>query len=243
MKKKIKLYTYGAWSFVFLGFAIIIFGVYIECYTSYKLSLNELGDFYAGTVTAFFSLAGIFLIAAAIKQQELSINNQIKEIELLKAQRFEDTFFNLLENHHLITRPKKNDSEDFFRDLLNKIVENILGKGEAEARKAWDKIESDEETGRLSMYLKSIFHILNYIYSQKGNSHLKKIHANMLRASLGKHETMIVYCHCMGSLGSERRDNWTKERKTFRELVLEFDFLGDVDKTHAIFKVFGELKP
>jgi hypothetical protein len=126
LNSKIKIFTNWAWAFVYFGLIVSVFGLFCYVFPSVieELSLNELGDFYAGSVASSWSLAGLFFIYVAfLGQKQQLINQQIEllfnqgelkatRIELsgqreqlfeqnktFKQQRFENTFFQLLANH------------------------------------------------------------------------------------------------------------------------------------------------
>lgn len=124
LERKIKTYTNWAWSFVVIGFAVGLLGLWIYCFEeNYKLNL--LGDFYGGSVASFWSLAGLFFIYVAFLGQKQQLLNQqmeimysqlevkytqlqlkgqklemIKQNKTLRLQKFENTFFQLLRNHN-----------------------------------------------------------------------------------------------------------------------------------------------
>lgn len=127
-KKTIK-FTSWAWIFVWVGFAVGVFSVFMFYFTNNEkgFGLNLLGDFMSGTVASIWSLAGLFFIYVAFLGQKQQLLNQQLEImysqlevkytrlelagqklemkeqnETLKLQKFENTFFNLLSLHHQI---------------------------------------------------------------------------------------------------------------------------------------------
>jgi hypothetical protein len=126
LENKIKIFTYITWIFVGLGFIVVGYGIYKYLYPiSDELTLNELGDYFAGSVASVWSLAGLFFIYVAfLGQKQQLLNQQIEllfsqaevratRIELkgqkeqlieqnntLKLQKFENTFFQLLKNHN-----------------------------------------------------------------------------------------------------------------------------------------------
>ncbi len=129
LKIKIQRFTNWAWFLVILGFIIMLFGVtcFIFPKILHALTLNELGDYFAGSVASVWSLAGLFFIYVAfLGQKQQLINQQIEllfsqgevkatrfELEgqkeqliiqnqTLTEQRFENTFFQLLSLHHQI---------------------------------------------------------------------------------------------------------------------------------------------
>ena len=95
LENKIKIYTNWAWAFVIIGFAVALIG--LACFfvpsISGKLSLNELGDYFAGTVASSWSLAGLFFIYVAFLGQKQQLINQQIEMQYsqaeIKATRFE----------------------------------------------------------------------------------------------------------------------------------------------------------
>jgi len=129
LSKKIIKFTFWAWGFVWIGFAVGIFSIIVfYCQNDEKgFGLNLLGDFLSGTVASIWSLAGLFFIYIAFLGQKQQLLNQQLEImysqlevkytrlelagqklemreqnETLKLQKFENTFFNLLSLHHQI---------------------------------------------------------------------------------------------------------------------------------------------
>jgi len=126
LETKTKNYTYWAWAFVIIGFVVASIGLYayFNQNEQNQFTLNELGDYFAGTVASAWALAGLFFIYVAFlgqKQQlinqqiELSYNQAevkatryelrgqkeqlIEQNKTAKLQRFENTFFSLLKNH------------------------------------------------------------------------------------------------------------------------------------------------
>ncbi|WP_294198124.1 putative phage abortive infection protein [uncultured Chryseobacterium sp.] len=129
LSKKIIKFTFWAWGFVWVGFAVGVFSIIMFYYTNTEkeFGLNLLGDFLSGAVASIWSLAGLFFIYVAFLGQKQQLLNQQLEImysqlevkytrlelagqklemkeqnETLKLQKFENTFFNLLSLHHQI---------------------------------------------------------------------------------------------------------------------------------------------
>lgn len=128
-KKKIERFTKIAWSAVGIGAFFFLVGIYFFFYPtcSIKLSLNELGDYLAGSVGGLWALAGLFFIYVAFLGQKLQLKTQQLELKYsqievmstrlelmgqkeqlveqnatLRQQRFENTFFQLLSLHNEI---------------------------------------------------------------------------------------------------------------------------------------------
>lgn len=125
LEKKISNYNWWAWFFVVIGGIIGISATsiffYIKGFCFCDFELNLLGDFLAGSMGAVWSLAGLFFIYVAflgqkqqllnqqleimynqleVKYTRLELNGQKQEMktqnETLKLQKFEHTFFSLL---------------------------------------------------------------------------------------------------------------------------------------------------
>ncbi len=157
----IKAYSNWAWFFVYLGFFVAAIG--LTCFffpkISGKLNLNELGDYFAGSVASVWSLAGLFLIYVAfLGQKQQLIHQQIEilfsqaevkatRIELkgqkdqliqqnntLKLQRFENTFFQLLKVYQSIVESFNNEGtgKAYFIDLQKRLSSSFTFKENAD---------------------------------------------------------------------------------------------------------------
>lgn len=126
LDKRINSFTKFAWVLVWFGATIFILGFILYFFNCINLNkLNELGDFYSGTVTSLWSLSALFFIYVAFLGQKQQLNKQSIEImqnqielrmnreeqqnqrkemkkhnETLEHQRFENTFFQLLRQHN-----------------------------------------------------------------------------------------------------------------------------------------------
>jgi hypothetical protein len=123
---KIKNFNAITWIVVGFGFFPIAIGLY-RYFCCRDIELNELGDFYSGSVASLWSLAGLlFIYVAFLGQKQQLLNQQIEishskeevrqtrmELEgqkeefkiqnkTLKLQRFENTFFNMINLLHEI---------------------------------------------------------------------------------------------------------------------------------------------
>lgn len=127
LKGQIRLFTNFAWTFVIIGFCVVIIGLYLYLQKppQGEYGLNLIGDFMAGTVASLWSLAGLFFIYVAFLGQRLQISGQELELKhsrlevkytrfelhgqkaemalqnnTLQKQRFENTFFQLISVQH-----------------------------------------------------------------------------------------------------------------------------------------------
>lgn len=127
LDKRIKRINVIAWVLIILGVIIGLGGIMNLFIQSKELKLNEVGDFIGGTVASLWSLSGLFFIYIAFLGQqkqmlfqnlELQFNRfevkstrfELKEQKLqmieqnksIKLQRFENTFFNMINLLHEI---------------------------------------------------------------------------------------------------------------------------------------------
>ena len=99
LQSKIKLFTTIAWLLIGAGIIILFFALW-EYYYDPKMTLNELGDFLAGSMTAAWSLAALFFIYVAFlgqkqqmiyQQQELRLNRDDLELNRQEIQQTNKT--------------------------------------------------------------------------------------------------------------------------------------------------------
>lgn len=67
---------------------------------------GNVGDFFGGVIGSFWALAGVFLLFLTLKMQREELANQRTELqntrEVFEIQKFENTFFNLLEHQRKV---------------------------------------------------------------------------------------------------------------------------------------------
>ncbi|NVK09437.1 MAG: hypothetical protein HWD89_10305 [Tenacibaculum sp.] len=263
---KIDTYTKWAWGFVIFGFIVAAFGVicYLFPQIDGNLTLNELGDYFAGTVASSWSLAGLFFIYVAfIGQKQQLLNQQIEIIhsqvevkatrfelqgqkeqlieqnKTAKFQRFENTFFALLNNHTSMvndidirkkdinsggysvsaqgrdcfkvfyTRFTKECNESSIKSKLMPISETVECY-----MKSYHQNQAD-----LGHYFRNLYHTLKLI-KEEDIIENKKRYSNLLRAQLSSYELALLFYNCLGEYGREK----------FYPLIEDFDFLKNIDR-------------
>jgi hypothetical protein len=269
---KIKFYTMIAWLFVGLGFIVALVGfyTYIGIDIKKEYGLNLLGDFMAGTVSATWSLAGLFFIYVAFLGQKQQLLNQKLEImysqlelkftrlelkgqkeemarqnDTLSQQRFENTLFQLISNHHEIVaklshgtgKKKKEQGEVLLRARLNlynyigRSTKDWLSGGSArpdnrpknvedaltEIREEYTDFCNSSIGGSLSHYFQNLYHIFKYIYTTDAiPNDRKQFYATLVRAQLSFDElTLMFYNSLVPEFGYPN----------FLFLIREFDIL------------------
>lgn len=81
LQSKIKLFTTIAWLLIGAGIIILFFSLWIYYYDP-TMTLSELGDFLAGSMTAAWSLAALFFIYIAFLGQKQQMIYQQQELRL-----------------------------------------------------------------------------------------------------------------------------------------------------------------
>lgn len=264
LEGKIKAYTKWAWGFVYGGFFLSIVGIVLYlCMDSNKFSLNLLGDFYGGTVASVWSLAGLFLIYVAFLGQKQQLLNQQLEImysqlevkytrlelagqkqemkeqnETLRQQKFENTFFQLLNLFSTIVTSldlrKMNDKKeiistgrDCFELFYSAIQKRLLSKGRnipnftiensdiEHTISAYDdfyvRFKSD-----MSHYFRTLYQIIKFVDTSSVSN--KKQYVSIVRAQLSSYEQAVLFYNCLHPNGREKFKLLTEKYSLFKNL-------------------------
>lgn len=254
-------FTNWAWAFVWIGAIVSVFAlIYFICVnTENGFGLNLLGDFMAGTVASVWSLAGLFFIYVAFLGQKQQLLNQQLEImysqlevkytrlelsgqkaemaeqnKTLRRQRFENTFFQLLNNHQSIVngidlKRFHNRTWTIFaegRDCFNSFYDRAFPKNIA---RNTENIETTIERyntfyksnqSDLGHYFRHIYHILKFVKNSKELTKVQKYnYTNLLRALLSSHELVFIFYNGLAEHGKEK----------LRPLLEEFSILKNMD--------------
>lgn len=259
LSNKINRFTKWAWAFVIIGFVVAGFGIlcYLFPCISGKLTLNELGDYLSGSVASAWSLAGLFFIYVAfIGQKQQLINQQIEilysqaeikatrfELEgqkeqlveqnkTLRQQRFENTFFQLINNHNSIVdsidlrkwSPKTNSYsissqgrdcfEVFYKRIKSECKNDFTIKNTLDAYMLF----YNQNQADLGHYFRNMYHILKLIKETDFITN-KKRYSSLLRAQLSSYELVLLFYNTLGVYGVEK----------FKPLIEEYSFLKNLD--------------
>jgi hypothetical protein len=255
LSDKIVRYTRWAWGFIIFGFAIILIGIYIVFFMP-SLKINELGDFYGGALASVWSLAGLFFIYVAFLGQKQQLLNQqlelnfnhlelkatrlelhgqkqqmVEQNKTLQHQRFENTFFNLLNLHHEIVNGIDLTEARNLKTLgrLGEDVETVTGrdcfvklytnfrmiyKEEQEKLQKKGAFEAVELINKAyltfnSRYQSDIAHYFGNLYTickfiKFADVEDKKTYSNMVRAQLSSHELLLLFYNCLSDFGKHK---------------------------------------
>lgn len=264
--KNITKFTNWAWGLVTVGI-ILFFGSFLLYYFDQDklFKFNLIGDFLGGSVASIWSLAGLFFIYVAflgqkqqllnqqieimysqleVKYTRLELNGQkeemIKQNKTLSHQKFENTFFQLLNNHNNIVNAldlRNKDgvitttSRDCFKTFRKYIgihaykIENILPfqKNTFMNSLSLDKTINSYETfykhyqSDLGHYFQNLYNIIKFVDESKIDN--KKRYANFVRAQLSSHELVLIFYNIISKYGKEK----------FKPLVEKYSLLKNMD--------------
>ncbi len=101
--------------FILAGFTVFLCRNFVIAWNISQDNIIEttgsIGDFIGGVIGSFWALTGVFLLYLTLKMQKEELVNQRTELqntrEVFETQKFENTFFNLLQNQkHLLSELK-----------------------------------------------------------------------------------------------------------------------------------------
>ncbi|MFC4163389.1 putative phage abortive infection protein [Epilithonimonas zeae] len=250
LEKRISKFNGWAWFFVGTGALISIVATiyfFIVVDNSQNFQLNLLGDFLAGSVASVWSLAGLFFIYVAFLGQKQQLLNQQLEImysqlevkntrlelagqkeemriqnETLRQQKFENTFFNLLnllssvvnsiDIRNIRTQNVMSSGRDCFKIFYGDFVA-IINKDHEKDRefeitkisipetiKSYDKYFHENQSD-LSHYFRSVYHILKFIDSSDIED--KKRYVGLVRAQISSYEQILIFYNCFHPYGTK----------------------------------------
>ena len=249
LEKRINIFNTWAWIFVALGAVIGITATiyFFSLTTNQTFELNLLGDFMSGTVASIWSLAGLFFIYVAFLGQKQQLLNQQLEImysqlevkntrlelagqkqemriqnETLLQQKFENTFFNLLnllnsvvnsiDIRNIRTQNVISSGRDCFKIFYNDFLAQINKDNQDDGNfklseisvtntiKTYEKYFHDNQSD-LGHYFRSVYHILKFIDSSSISE--KNRYVGLLRAQLSSYEQVLIFYNCLHLYGSK----------------------------------------
>lgn len=194
-----------------------------------RYSSNALiGNAYGGTLGVTISFIAAYLTFIAFWVQFRS--NRQQE-DYIKIQRFEDSFFKLLEQHRnnllaIDTRSTKDldhkiiavGSESFrymYLDLTRRLKGNLSEINvNSEFHKVQNKYKHD-----LHHYFRFLYHTLKFIKNSDITNEEKFKYSSILRATLSAYELVLLFYNCLHNNGKTH----------FKPLLEDFSFLKNID--------------
>lgn len=191
------------------------------------INIGTFGDMF-GAVNALFSglaFAGI-IITIYLQRTELSLQRvelrlTRKEFktqnETLSLQRFESTFFHMINNHHeiidkLIFHEKYTNGKDHINEQkrevfslaiqmlnieMNKITNNDktinIEQTYQDLQNAYKNFHSEVFSQKLNHYFRNLYHIFKFINQSKIDKEQKIFYSKILRAQLSSDELFLIF--------------------------------------------------
>lgn len=192
----------------------------------------------------------------AVELQVKALEQQIKEFELQrkeleetrlifeeqsvtqKIQRFDNTFFQLLNFHNQIVNSidlRKNNNigevigvgRDCFKIFWMRL--DAIATHEAKTKFGLDKTKVDiiqvyselfnKEQADLGHYFRNLYHIIKFVDKSEIKEKEKRKYTNLVRAQLSSYELILLYYNALSSFGNEK----------FRPLIEKFGLLKNMN--------------
>jgi hypothetical protein len=195
---------------------------------------GQIGDTFGGTITPIVGLLAAYLTFLAFWIQYRA-NEQQKNY--ISEQRFEDTFFRLLDNHQRMVdsmdiRKSGAASEtiasgrECFKNMYLKFKNSVLEKSPTtEINKKYHETQEFYKQD-LHHYFRFLYHILKFIKYADINEAQKFKYSSILRATLSAYELAMIFYNGLHEYGKTH----------FKPLIEEFSFLKNIDDSLIINK-------
>lgn len=204
------------------------------------------GDFLGGILNPTFAFLALFMLLATLYQTQKDLTLTRKEladqVSTQKQQRFENTFFSLLDQHNKFADAVKNTKYKIPWSEMNSSISDKKDMPE----KVRTKFREDVDNNHIEIktYCTFLYQILKFIYEQhedgrKGQvSERMKFYSNLIRASIDLNLGEIILVNSICTSGD---DPWGYRK--FRDLIECFSFLEHVKidfYEHDIFIAYEE---
>ncbi len=257
---------------------LFVVGFYFYNFTSQvaidQAIWGQFGDYVGGTLNPIFGFLSLIVLLYVLTQNERALAMSKEELaltrkelknsanalqgqsETLKTQRFEQTFFSLLDTYHkscnsIVFREEKgnmalkmllDELHCFLRNYLDPVQEYYIKPRRYESEYTeitGMKSKFDEFKARASSYLMSFFEttkvILKFIDSPTSEN--KQVYADIFRAQLSAHETVLLFYYAICN----------SSESNMLELSIKYDFFKYLDKSllanqEIDLKIFAELQ-
>ncbi|MCR8866889.1 putative phage abortive infection protein [Priestia megaterium] len=239
--------------------------------TNFIGNLGPFGDFIAGTTVpllTFVSFLAILKTLSLQKEQMLNqqeeLNASIKEMreqgKTLEIQRFESTFFNMLNLHNEIVRmmqdshtSKNQYGQQNFRIIYEFLVDvhktkhdNLSGEekttdNERERISATYKDVFPDRSVELGQYFRNLHSIMRYIDETTSENINKDIYVEIIKAHLSSYEIALLFYNFIGKPILEEREIEFLKLLDNLGIIELMDYSLVIDKDLHI-KIYEELK-
>jgi hypothetical protein len=203
-----------------------------------RTTWGPVGDFFGGILNPVFAFLGLIMLLATLyqSQKELSLTRKefAKSVEALddqaktqRQQRFENTFFSLLEQHNKFADAVKATKYEIpweKASVFSKEKNNLPEKLRTAFRK-----DVDGNYIEIKTYCTFLYQMLKFIYEKHEDkkdgcvTEEMKFYSNLIRASIDTNLGEIIL---INALCTSKDDPWGYRK--FRDLITFFNFLEHV---------------
>lgn len=216
--------------------------------------INSIGGFIGGLIGAFFSIVAVILLYYTYRTQKEELQKTIgianEQSETLKVQQFESTFFNLIENLHLIIdNLRSNDInmsgnrylEYLMKSFIDSMNNSFFSQLKAVTKNNGSKKELELLTQNISEEFDNFFkhrvdmgHFYRYlhnIFKHIDNAHIenKKKYFDLLQANFSNAVLAFILYNSISN------ESLNKEGEpVFRNYVDKYGILENIDKSYIL---------
>ncbi|RCS43971.1 hypothetical protein DTL42_18475 [Bremerella cremea] len=216
------------------------------------------GDFF-GAINALFSALAFAAIIITLWMQKYELSQQREELEmtrgvmvqqqqemreqneLLGKQRFETTFFRMLELHgQVVETLRTTDNANFGRSVVDDMVESILrfvyanegdpGLTVESSISAYEQWYQRNESA-IGHYFRTLYNILSFVSDQQIKD--EKTYTRLVRAQLSSSELQLLMFNALGRRGRDK----------FKPLIEKYTILKHLPQDDILDLLRPEFKP
>lgn len=275
IKEKIKIVITEKLAIRLIGFSVFCFIVSVTIFSwkreTFSFSnpidaglLDNFGSFISGFIGSILSLASSILVYVALTEQRKATSDIKKEQEDIEKtqryQRFENTFFQLLNFHNQIvnamsvtidkdrqkytssqnpsheyfTESVKYTGRDYFKyfyEELPQLVELNKKYNEKISVKTIYEYAFGAERGQLGHYFRHLYHIVKFIDKSDIEEKDKRTYSSLIRAQLSSYELVLLHYNGLSAYGFEK----------FKPLIEKYDLLQNMDEDLIIKDIVSEV--
>lgn len=206
------------------------------------------GSYLQGTTASLWSLAGFFIILVAflaqkqqLLRQDVELDEQRRQFQLqhesIKQQKFESSFFQLLNLHNQNVKSMRDVSpfagavtgldcfERWYKSFQQfQLTENVPGGGVGP--KEGTNIEKyaafyQSHQGMLGHYFRNLYHVIKFVRTSDINN--KRRYTTLARAQLSQYELALLYYNGLTPIPPETTNK-------FKALIEEFGLLENLNR-------------
>jgi hypothetical protein len=271
--KKVARYERVAIVFIALGFVAFLLAVALFLFKTRSplrlgLPINPdmfaaFGNLISGSVGVFWSLAGIIFFYGALTLQREDLQSQREQFKksiqiaeqsqsiaeeqgfILQLQKFESTFFALLNQHNQIVSSlvvkvpafrgevRVYAGRECFKFLYEKIADGLNRELEIDEALLVYETEYEKEKFWIGHYFRNLYNVIKYVDRSSLKNDERRVYTNVVRAQLSSYELLLLFYNCLSQYGKEK----------FGPLVVNYHLLKTVGDNKLINKRHMEWYP